>query len=134
MKGKLLLSPLFLFSALAGSAQEASSTYAITGRGVGDFSWVNIRQVNIQTGQLERTIYENAGNTAMTNALSAGTNNITPIPAMGYGVAAAAYDKAHNRLYYTQMHFGELSYVDLGKKEPSFNFAGALVSRMPEPC
>ncbi|MBL0056973.1 MAG: T9SS type A sorting domain-containing protein [Chitinophagaceae bacterium] len=131
MKGKLLLSPLFLFSALAGTAQEASSTYAITGRGVGDFSWVNIRQVNIQTGQLERTIYENAGNTAMTNALSAGTNNITPIPAMGYGVAAAAYDKAHNRLYYTQMHFGELSYVDLGKKEPSFNFSGALVSRMP---
>lgn len=129
MNLKHLLSSTFIVFGFSAVAQDANSTFAITGKGAGDFSWVNIRQVNIKTGQLEKTIYENSVNPAMTSAISMGANNLTQVPAMGYGVAAAAYDKVHNRLYYTQMHFGELSYVDLGKKEPVFNFSGALLSR-----
>ena len=65
----------------------------------------------------------------MTSAFSQSSNNTTLAPVMGYGVAAAAYDKTHNRLYFTQMHYGELSYLDLNKKEPVFNFMGPLIPR-----
>ena len=131
MNYKLLLSSSFVVLSLSTVAQDANSSFAITGKGAGDFSWVNIRQVNIKTGQLERTVYDNAAKPVLTAAFSRGTNNATMVPVMGYGVAAAAYDKGHNRLYFTQMHFGELSYVDLNKKEPVFNFAGPLLSRAP---
>lgn len=129
MNYKTLLSSSFIVLSLSAAAQDANSSYAITGRGAGDFSWVNIRQVNIGTGQIERTLYDNSVNPAMTSAFFPGSNNLTQVPVMGYGVAAAALDKSHNRLYFTQMHFGELSYVDLSKKEPVFNFAGPLLPR-----
>ena len=129
MNIKFLLSTSFIALSLYTAAQDANSSFAITGKGAGDFSWVNIRQVNIKTGLLERTVYDNAVNPAMTSAFSKGSNNSALAPVMGYGVAAAAYDKLHNRLYFTQMHYGELSYIDLNKKEPVFNFAGPLMLR-----
>ena len=129
MNFKLLLSTSFIVTSLSAVAQDANSSFAITGKGAGDFQWVNIRQVNIKTGLVERTVYDNASHALMTDAFSQGSNNAVQVPAMGYGVAAAAYDKIHNRLYFTQMHFGVLSYVDLNKKEPVFNFAGALMPR-----
>lgn len=127
MNIKLLLSSSFVVLGLSGVAQDANSSFAITGKGAGDFHWVNIRQVNIKTGLVERTVYDNNSNAVMTTAFTAGGQKTSPV--MGYGVAAAAYDKMHNRLYFTQMHYGVLSYVDLNKKEPVFNFAGALVQR-----
>jgi Secretion system C-terminal sorting domain len=127
MNFKLLLSTSFIVLSLSTFAQDANSSFAITGKGAGDFQWVNVRQVNIKTGLIERTVYDNSANAVMTNAFAAGGQ--TQAPAMGYGVAAAAYDKVHNRLYYTQMHYGVLSYIDLNKKEPVFNFPGALIAR-----
>ena len=128
MNIKLLLSSSFIVLGLSAGAQDANSSFAITGKGAGDFQWVNIRQVNVKTGTVEKTIYDNASN-ATTTAFSQGNNKVVQAPVMGYGVAAAAYDKMHNRLYFTQMHYGVLSYVDLNKKEPVFNFAGALIQR-----
>lgn len=127
MNIKLLLSSSFVVLGLSSVAQDANSSFAITGKGAGDFHWVNIRQVNIKTGLVERTVYDNNSNAVMTTAFTAGGQKTSPV--MGYGVAAAAYDKMHNRLYFTQMHYGVLSYVDLNKKGPVFNFAGALVQR-----
>ncbi len=128
MNLKSLLSVSFVALSFSALAQDANSTYAITGKGAGDFQWVNIRQVNIKTGLFEKTVYDNAS-AATTSAFARGGLDNNPVPVMGYGVAAAAYDKSHNRLYFTQMHFGELSYVDLNKKEATFNFAGALMPR-----
>ncbi len=122
MNIKLLLSSSFIVLSLSAVAQDANTSFAITGKGNGDFHWVNVRQVNIRTGTIDRTVYDNTSNAMMTNGL-------VQSPAMGYGVAAAAYDKIHNRLYFTQMHYGVLSYIDLNKKEPVFNFSGALISR-----
>ncbi len=127
MNFKLLLSTSFIITSLSAIAQDANSSFAITGKGNGDFHWVNIRQVNIKTGLIERTVYDNSFNAVMPAAFAGGNNSTAP--AMGYGVAAAAYDKAHNRLYFTQMHYGVLSYVDLNKKEPVFNFSGPLMPR-----
>lgn len=127
MNCKLLLTSSFVFLSLYTVAQDANSSFAITGKGMGDFQWVNVRQVNIKTGLIERTVYDNNTKAVMTNAFAAGGQSTAP--AMGYGVAAAAYDKMHNRLYYTQMHFGVLSYIDLNTKEPVFNFSGALIAR-----
>lgn len=128
MNIKLLLSSSFIVLGFSAGAQDANSSFAITGKGAGDFQWVNIRQVNVKTGTVEKTIYNNVSNVT-TTAFSLGSNKAIQVPVMGYGVAAAAYDKMHNRLYFTQMHYGVLSYVDLNKKEPVFNFAGALVQR-----
>jgi hypothetical protein len=130
MNYKLLLSSSFVVLGLTSFAQDANTSYAITGNGAGDFNWVNIRQVNIGSGTVERTLYDNKANAVIPGSyFMSSPVNQTPIPAMGYGVAAAAFDKAHNRLYFTQMHFAELSYIDLGKKDISFNFAGPLLSR-----
>jgi hypothetical protein len=129
MNIKLLLSTTSIVLSLSTVAQDANSSFAITGDGAGDFNWVNIRQVNIKTGLLERTVYNNTSNAVLTDAFSKGNAVTMMAPVMGYGVAAAAYDKVHNRLYFTQMHYGVLSYVDLNKKEPVFNFAGALMPR-----
>lgn len=127
MNFKFLLSPSFIVLSLSAAAQDANSSFAITGKGNGDFRWVNVRQVNIKTGLVERTVYDNAANAVTTNVFTTAGKNAAS--AMGYGVAAAAYDKMHNRLYYTQMHYGVLSYIDLNQKEPVFNFSGALVAR-----
>lgn len=129
MNFKTLLSSSFVVLGFSAAAQDANSTFAITGRGANDFNWTNIRQVNIKTGLVEKTVYDNSVNPAMTSAFFGSANNQTQVPVMGYGVAAAAFDKAHNRLYFTQMHFGELSYVDLGKGQPVFSFAGPLLPR-----
>lgn len=131
MNYKLLLSTSFIVLGLSTVAQDANTSYAITGNGTGDFNWVNIRQVNIKTGIIEKTIYDNKTNAIMmpVSGFMNGAANQTMVSAMGYGVAAAALDKAHNRLYFTQMHFGELSYIDLGKKDVAFNFAGPILPR-----
>jgi hypothetical protein len=127
MNFKFVLSSSFIALGLTSAAQDANSSFAITGKGNGDFRWVNVRQVNVKTGQLEKTIFDVNSNSATTSAFAAGGQTTTPV--MGYGVAAAAYDKAHNRLYYTQMHYGVLSYIDLNQKQPEFSFSGALVNR-----
>ena len=131
MNYKLLLTSSFIVLGFATVAQDANSTYAITGSGTGDFNWVNIRQINTQTATIEKTLYDNKASNAMMPVSGFVNNSVvkTSVPAMGYGVAAAAYDKVHNRLFFTQMHFGELTYIDLGKKDVNFNFAGSLLPR-----
>lgn len=127
MNLKHLLSAAFIVSVSAASAQDANRTFAITGSGNKDFNWTNIRQVNIKTGLIEKSLYESKESNATTDAFV----KSVPQPVMGYGVAAAAYDKKHNRIYFTQMHFAQLSYYDLDAKEGAspFNFKGDLLPR-----
>ena len=58
MNIKFLLTTSFLAAALSGNAQQKNIGYAITGDGNKDFIWMNIRQVDLSTGEIVKTIFE----------------------------------------------------------------------------
>jgi hypothetical protein len=116
MNIKLLLSTTFIAASFSVSAQDADKTFAITGDGNHDFMWMNIRQVDITTGKIVTDVYQRDKTTfvmkdADSKTLSAA--NRTPTETM---VAAAAYDKNQNKLFFTPMRVGELRWLDLSAK------------------
>jgi lipocalin len=133
MNLKSLLSTSFIvtsfFSALA---QNVAPTYAITGNGNGDFSWMNIRQVDIASGKITRDIYQSNQTAfvltdvatkaaATTQSFKISTNGNTSFVQMQDAptltmVAAAAYDKKHDKLFFTPMRIGELRWLDVNAK------------------
>ena len=122
MKCKLLLSATFLSAALFSVAQNASRTYAITGKANNNFFWADIKQVDISNGKVNKILYE-ADKTAFksdnldksSTASRAADNQPT-----GFGVAACALDTRHNRLYFATMHFSDIRYIDLSNPGASF--------------
>ncbi|MGF2414249.1 T9SS type A sorting domain-containing protein [Ferruginibacter sp.] len=132
MNVKILLSTSFIISSFAALAQDAGKTYAITGDGTGDFRWMNIRQVDIASGKVTRDIYQN-NKTAfvLTDATTktpasqltfkydnngaATTVQMQDVPTVTM-VAAAAYDKRHDKLFFTPMRVGELRWLDVNAK------------------
>ncbi len=116
MNKKLLLAPFFIFSAMAITAQDANKTYAITGDGNGDFLWMNIRQVDIGSGKVEKAIYTR-DQTAFVlrdanNKKAAVIGNVVTAPTSSM-VAAAAFDKKHGKLFFTPMRLDELRWLDI---------------------
>lgn len=116
MNIKLLLSTTFIATTLAVSAQDANKTFAITGDGNHDFMWMNIRQVDIGSGKVVQSLYQRdktAFVMAEADSKSAMPAYRTPTETM---VAAAAYDKNQNKLFFTPMRVGELRWLDLNAK------------------
>jgi Secretion system C-terminal sorting domain len=136
MNFKILLSASFVVSSFTALAQDAGKTYAITGNGNGDFSWMNIRQVDIASGKVIQDVYQKDKtvytfmDAATKKTVAAQTfkfNNNGTAPAMQDAptltmVAAAAYDKRHNKLFFTPMRIGELRWVDLSAKDGAPKF------------
>ena len=127
MKCKLLLTTTLLASAFAGNAQQGKNVgYAITGDGNKDFLWMNIRQVDLKTGSVTKTIFERSKTDfILTDVISKkavtteGTDaNIFASKTYPTGtfVAAAALDNKSNRLFFTPMRVNELRWLDLGAK------------------
>lgn len=116
MNIKLLLSTTFIATTLAVSAQDANKTFAITGDGNHDFLWMNIRQVDIGTGKTVQDIYQRD----KTAYVLADADSKTPLASYRRPtetmVAAAAYDKNQNKLFFTPMRVGELRWLDLNAK------------------
>lgn len=122
MSSKFLLFLSLTSTAFIASAQQATKTYAITGKPNNNFFWADIKQVDIGTGKVNKILYEadksvfkivNADNTiAMPKAAD---NRPT-----GLGVAACALDTRHNRLYFATMHFSDIRFLDLDKAEANF--------------
>jgi len=130
MNLKTLLSTSFIAASLAASAQDANKTFAITGDGQGDFMWMNIRQVDISTGKIVQDVYtrnqtatfldadtkkpvESVVMVPVGNRVSNVSFGNTPTASM---VAAAAYDKNHDKLFFTPMRIGDLRWLDLSAK------------------
>ena len=116
MNIKFLLSTSFIAATLAVSAQDANKTFAITGDGNHDFMWMNIRQVDIGSGKVVQSIYQRDKTTfvmAEADSKSAMPAYRKPTETM---VAAAAYDKNQNKLFFTPMRVGELRWLDLNAK------------------
>ena len=133
MNFKLLLTTGFIVTALSSGAQNRSAAYAITGDGNHDFTWMNIRQVDLNTGKVIKTIFERSKtNYALTDINTKTTVDQTSIvngnvfasknyPTSTF-VAAAAYDARSNKLFFTPMRMGELRWLDLGAKNGTPQF------------
>ena len=132
MNIKSLLTSTFIVASLASNAQT-NKAFAITGDGNNDFVWMNIREVDLGTGQVTKTVFQRSkSNFVLTDVASkksvdqtnsANTNIFVsrdyPTSTM---VAAAAYDKKNNRLYFAPMRMGELRWVDLNVKNETPQF------------
>jgi len=114
-----------LFSAVLlaniANAQQAK-IYAVTAATKGNTQWSNLQQID--AANLSKTsLLQDLNNVNTANWVDALTGiplqqQITskasaPLQTM---VAATAYDRVHNRLYFTPMQSNELHYMDLNKK------------------
>lgn len=132
MNIKLLLTSSFIVASLASSAQS-NKAYAVTGDGNNDFLWMNIREVDLASGQVTKTIFQRSkSNYVLTDVANKKSVNQTAITdgnvyaskdyPTGTFVAAAAYDKNTNKLFFTPMRVGELRWVDLNIKNETPQF------------
>lgn len=116
-------SATILFVASANlHAQPDRFAYAITDVTKEGSTWSALRKLDLQTGQYsdvllngtdaKLNIYDASSKKQMTLQPDAKWGNLLQTP-FSTGVAAAAFDKSHNRLYYTPMFVDQLRYIDL---------------------
>ncbi len=134
MKHKILLSAFIIFISVFSFAQKANKAYAITGQSSGNLNWTDIREIDLLTGKVSNTIFE-TGKTKFTLAGTSGSKKITQLsnavlpsgtpddysPTQSM-VAAAAYDKKHNKLFFTPMRIGELRWMELSSRADDVRF------------
>ncbi len=125
MKRAILLSALSLY--FFNTQAQNNRAYAITSDVKGTYNWVTVREIDLGTGEVVRTIFDPS--TQVKAKIIGGKRGEESISPTNSGVAAAAYDSKRNRLYYTNMRGDELRYFDLNTKEatvvinadPNFN-------------
>lgn len=119
-----LFAGTFLFTSMTANSQQSDRfAYAVTDAQQMGANWSFLRKLNLQTGEYSQVLL--SGNDASFLAYNATTKKQLEAPltdsryghtinaAFGSGVAAVAYDKKNNRLYYTPMLFDQLRYIDL---------------------
>ncbi len=110
---KKLLLPMLALTTVSLASIAQQRTYAITSEKKGEFQWTAIREIDFTTGEFTKTLISKSTNqTAQlrgTNGASVDNNSFIT----GRGVAAAAYDKVTNRLYFSEMYGNDLKFVDL---------------------
>lgn len=116
------LAAVFLLTGYASVAQADRFAYAITDLTKDGAGWNALRKLDLQTGQYSDILIN--GTDATRKAFDATTKkelilqadakwgNLLQAP-FSTGVAAAAFDRAHNRLYFTPMFVDQLRYIDL---------------------
>ena len=131
MNNKILLTTALVAGIFSSFAQQNKYTYAITGDGNKDFIWMNIRKVDLATGQVTATLFDRTKsnytitdvNTNVTlDQQSTFGKNVFAAPEYPTGtfVAAAAFDERGNKLFFTPMRKGELRWMDLNSSAPKF--------------
>jgi len=114
----LLLSASFLTTV---HAQNDRFAYAITDVAKEGAGWNALRKIDLQTGAYSDVLLNGSNEQVVFDAVSkkqlslqadARWGNLINTP-FSTGVAAAAYDKKNNRLYFTPMFVDQLRYVDL---------------------
>ncbi|MDP4262782.1 MAG: T9SS type A sorting domain-containing protein [Bacteroidota bacterium] len=117
-----LLMGTILISNLVQS-QSDRFAYAITDINKEGANWSFLRKIDLQTGafsdvllngtDVSRIAYDAATKKQLTTPITDARFGTIANAAFGTGVAAAAYDKRHDRLYYTPMFIDQLRYIDL---------------------
>jgi len=124
MRRALLLFALAtsILSSFTLHAQNDHFAYAITDLSKEGAGWNALRKIDLQTGQYSDVllngtndkliIYDAASKKQLTQKADARYGTMLQSP-FATGVAAAAFDKKHNRLYFTPMFVDQLRYIDL---------------------
>ena len=121
VRRSLLTTTMFLLVIAASAQNNSRQAYAITSGAKGQFNWSEVRLIDLSTGSEIQTIY--AANQqqqvldARTGKSIATSNEKNNLPFSTFS-AACAYDKKHDRLYYTPMGVNQLRYIELGGKSP----------------
>ncbi len=119
MKGKFLLTASLVSLSLYSAAQNAR-TYAITGKSNNNFLWADIKQIDMATGKVVKTLFESDKTPFNVKSLDNTANRVQVPNPTGFGVAACAIDERHGRLYFAPMHFSDIRYLDLNKEDANF--------------
>jgi len=124
MRRALFLAALSATSCISISlhAQNDRFAYAITDLTKEGASWNALRKIDLQTGQYSNVllngaddktiVYDATSKKQLVQQADARFGTMLQSP-FATGVAAAAYDKKHNRLYFTPMFVDQLRYIDL---------------------
>ena len=111
------------FSTFLANSQADHFAYAITDVNKEGANWSFLRKIDLKTGVFSEVVLN--GNDATSLAYDDATKKqiLAPLKdarfgdianaAFGTGVAALAFDKRNNRLYYTPMFIDQLRYIDL---------------------
>ena len=133
MKFKILLTTGLIAASFASNAQTENKGYAITGDGNKDFMWMNIRQIDLSTGQVTKTVFQRSKtNFSMTDVDSrksvdqtafadGNIYNPSQYPTSSF-VAAAAFDRRSDKLFFIPMRMGELRWMDANVKNDAPQF------------
>ena len=132
---KVLLPSLALSALLMSSSSfsQSNRAFAITGEVQGSYNWNAVREIDLTTGAVIRTIYDPAGTIQPYDAVSKAPievaaherYSVKALP-MLTGVAAAAFDQKTSRLYFTNMRADELRYFDLATNQNKVFFVRGL--------
>lgn len=129
MKYRVLLFCCGLLSTLHNTAQRSSTAFAITSQQEGSFAWTEVKLIDLNTGKVLKNIFENnKGTYNVFNArtgkkIEAASRTATTKDAGNFPFsslsAACAYDRQHQRLYFTPIFINQLRYIDLKAKQPA---------------
>lgn len=147
MRAKILLSSALALACLTGSAQNSSNkAFAITGDGNNDFLWMNIRQVDLGTGKVDKTIFEknktaftitDVMNKSVVDQAATANGDIYANAKYPTGtfVAAAAFDKRSGNLFFMPLRLGELRWVNVNGTEANkfYSLKTTLVQPKTDP-
>jgi hypothetical protein len=126
MRTSLRFSALFMGSFLVANLAQSQSdrfAYAITDIQQDGVTWSYLRKLNLQNGQFSDVIlngtdskqvaYDAGTKKEITNFTNETNRGFSLQPAFSSGVAAMAYDRRNNRVWYTPMFIDQLRYIDL---------------------
>ena len=113
----------FIFSSLLASSQTDRFAYAITDINKEGSNWSFLRKLDLQTGKFGEVIlngtdatmlaFDDLTKKQMVEPLHDERFGKTANAAFATGVAAIAYDRKSQRIYYTPMFINQLRYIDL---------------------
>lgn len=117
------LTPLILsLLVIDVSAQNDRFAYAITDMKQDGVNWTALRKLDLNTGQysdvllngtdLKTAVFDASTRKQLVQQPDAKWGTLVQTP-FSTGVAAAAFDRDHNRLYFTPMFVDQLRYIDL---------------------
>lgn len=129
MKFSILALIIFATAPIVVSAQYSlNKAYAITSKTNGGHEWTEVKQIDLDKGQVIKNVFENNhgsytvfdGRTSrqmtITQQFDSTKEELNPFAGLS---AACAFDPKLNRLYYAPLFINQLRYIDLNSSVPS---------------
>ena len=113
-------------------AQPDHFAYAVTGINKGGSEWIAVRKLDTRTGEyssvllnlrdrekdfFDFSVYKEYAAKDASKPVTNATPNVSAQPVLSSSVAAIAYDRKSNRLYYSPMSVDQLRYINLSTME-----------------